>query len=205
MFICKWLHAVFIYCLSNDIKQSKAAGPHTGGGVDQRACCLCLITDSNIDGQNRCSLILYHLAHWLAHCFSTTKIRWATQHSQKCHHRVARWHFFMSGPVFYWTLLLFLSPNILSCQILLCFYFHLTPSISLSLPVRHSFSQIGPVKARILTAQSKNTRETLGAMGGKQKACQCPGRVLDFGTHLSLSSTLPGTDGSGQWQPVTDD
>lgn len=175
--ICKWLHAVFIYVLSNDIKQRRQR-VDPGGGVDQRVCCLCLITDLYIDEQNRCSLILTEMSSSL--CLDQSFIE---------HH---------SFLVSQCTQL----PNTL----VLCFYFHLPPSISLSLPVRCSFSTwVGPVNARILTAQRKNRGEALGAMGGEQKACQCPGRVLDFGIHLSLSSTLPGTDGSGQWQPVTDD
>lgn len=115
--------------------------------------------------------------------------------------------------VFYRTLFPFLSQNLVGCEILYCSVSIFAPSLSLSPSTCHTvYSCAGSVKARTLTAERERETHThiVRAREVEQKACECPGSMVECWTlalaiNLSLSYILSGTEGSWQWQPVTDD
>lgn len=113
--------------------------------------------------------------------------------------------------VFYRTLFPFLSQNLVGCEILYCSVSIFAPSLSLSPSTCHTvYSCAGSVKARTLTAERHTHTHIVRAREVEQKACECPGSMVECWTlalaiNLSLSYILSGTDGSWQWQPVTDD
>lgn len=113
--------------------------------------------------------------------------------------------------VFYRTLFPFLPQNLVGCQILYCSVSIFAPSLSLSPSTCHTvYSCAGSVKARTLTAERERHTHIVRAREVEQKACECPGSMVECWTlalaiNLSLSYILSGTNGSWQWQPVTDD
>lgn len=80
------------------------------------------------------------------------------------------------------------------------FFHHALPSISLSVFTCHTVAELGSVEARVPTAERENReereRERAGGMGVCGSMVEC--WTLAQAIHLSLSYTLPGTDGS--WQ-----